>query len=56
MLIFPILILAKTQITKPAGAATTTALPKTNKVRSRTDLTITFPICGFLYGGNSNVK
>ena len=40
----------------PTGAATDIALPSTNRVLSKRDLTITFPICGFLYGGNSNIK
>ena len=40
----------------PAGAATAIALPNTNNVLSNIDLTITFPICGFLYGGSSNIN
>ena len=32
---------------KIPGAATATALPKTNRVRSNKERTITFPICGF---------
>ena len=32
------------------------ALPSTNNVLSNIDLTITCPICGFLYGGSSNTK
>lgn len=28
----------------------------TNRVLSNIDLTITFPICGFLYGGSSNIN
>ncbi len=44
------------QITSPAGAATLTALPKTNRVRSRIERTITLPICGLRYGGSSSVK
>ena len=43
-------------INKPAGAATTIALPKTNKVLSKIDLIIVFPICGVRYGGSSRVK
>ena len=43
------------QIIIPAGAATAIALPKTNKVLSKIERTITFPICGFLYGGSSNI-
>lgn len=46
----------KSHITSPIGAATTIALPRTYKVLSNIDLTITFPICGFLYGGSSNIK
>lgn len=52
----PILMFANNQITIPTGAATLTALPNTNKVLSKSDLTITFPIWGFLYGGSSNIK
>ena len=44
------------QITNPAGAATLIALPRTNKVLSNIDLTITLPICGFLYGGISKTN
>lgn len=40
----------------PMGAATIIALPKTFNVLSKIDLTITFPICGFLNGGNSNTN
>ena len=43
-------------MTKPAGAATDMALPNTNNVLSKIDLITIFPICGFLYGGNSNTK
>ena len=43
-------------MTKPAGAATDIALPNTNSVLSKIDLITIFPICGFLYGGNSNTK
>ena len=32
------------------------ALPNTNSVLSKIERTNTFPICGFLYGGNSNTK
>ena len=32
------------------------ALPRTNKVLSKIDLTITFPYWGLLYGGNSSVN
>ncbi len=49
-------IFAKSQITIPIGAATETALAKTNKVLSSKDLTKILPICGFLYGGSSNIK
>ena len=48
--------LAISQITRPAGAATAAALPSTNSVLSRTERTITFPICGLRYGGSSRVK
>ena len=40
----------------PAGAATTIALPSTNRVLSSNDLIITFPHCGVRYGGSSNVN
>ena len=40
----------------PAGAATAIALPNTNKVLSKNELTIILPNCGFLYGGNSNAN
>ena len=49
--IFPII-----QIIIPAGSATVIALPKTNNVLSNIERISTFPICGFLYGGNSNIK
>ena len=51
-----ILILAMIQIIAPAGRATSTALPRINKVLSNMDLIITFIICGFLYGGSSKVN
>lgn len=38
------MIFAISQIIRPAGIATTTALPKTNSVRSKIDLTMIFPI------------
>ena len=44
------------QIIAPAGAATATALPKTNKVLSNSERTIVFKICGFLYGGSSSTN
>ena len=50
------LTFAISHIKAPAGAATETALPKTKRVRSKIERTITFPICGFLYGGISSVK
>ena len=40
----------------PAGAATTTALPSTNKVLSSIERTITLQNLGLLYGGSSNMK
>lgn len=52
----PASTLASSHMTSPAGAATTTARPRTNNVLSNIERTITFPICGRLYGGNSNVK
>lgn len=55
MLASPTVIFAINHIIKPAGAATAAALPKTNSVRSKIERTITFPTCGFLYGGNSRV-
>ena len=56
MLISPIEIFANNQITIPIGAATEIALANTNKVLSSKDLTIIFPIWGFLYGGSSNIN
>ena len=47
---------AKIQITHPAGAETNTALDRTERVLSKTERTIIFPICGFLYGGSSNTN
>ena len=41
-------IFAASQIISPAGAATAAARPKTNSVRSKTERTITLPICGRL--------
>ena len=52
----PTVILENNHITIPAGIAITADLLNTYNVLSNTDLTITFPICGFLYGGNSNIK
>ena len=40
----------------PAGAATTIALPNTNKVLSKIELIIIFPNSGFLYGGSSSIN
>ena len=51
-----ICIFAKSHITNPAGMATTTALPNTNKVLSKIDRIKIFPNCGFLYGGSSSVN
>ena len=56
ILISPMFIFANNHITRPAGAATATALPSTNKVLSNIDLISTCPICGFLYGGSSNTN
>ena len=42
----PAVTFAKIHITIPAGAATLTALPSTNKVRSNTERIIVLPICG----------
>ena len=56
MLTPPAVIFAISQMTSPAGAATAAALPRTKSVRSNTDRTSTFPICGFRYGGSSSVK
>ena len=47
---------AKSQITRPAGAATLIALPNTNKVLSKIDLIKIFPNWGLLYGGSSKIK
>ena len=44
--ISPTVIFAISQIKSPAGAATMTALPRTNSVRSKTERTITLPIWG----------
>ena len=44
------------QIKSPAGAATNTALPRTNRVLSNIERIITFPIWGRLYGGNSKIN
>jgi hypothetical protein len=41
---------------RPAGAATITALPRTNKVLSKIERTITFLKSGILYGGSSSEK
>lgn len=49
-------ILLINHIISPAGIAITIALPNTKKVLSKIDLTITFTICGFLYGGNSKIN
>lgn len=50
------MIFANNHIIIPTGAATDIALPSTNRVLSKRDLIITFPICGFLYGGSSKIK
>ena len=52
----PTEILAISQMMSPAGAATTIARPRTNRVLAKIERTITFPICGFRYGGSSSVK
>ena len=39
----PTVRLARSQITRPAGAATATARPRTNRVRSKMERTMTFP-------------
>ena len=52
----PTLILENSHITIPAGAAIEIALPSTNKVLSNKERINILPICGVLYGGNSNVK
>lgn len=49
-------ILANSQMTNPAGAATDMALPSTNNVLSKMDLTTIFPTWGFLYGDNSSTN
>lgn len=56
MVVPPIETFANSHITIPTGAATAIALPKTKRVLSRSDLTNTFPICGFLYGGSSKIN
>ncbi len=45
-LMSPIITFAMIQIRRPAGMAMITALPSTNRVRSKIERTITFPICG----------
>ena len=45
-------MLLSPHIKKPAGTATTTALPSTKRVLSKIDLIITFPICGVGIGGD----
>ena len=52
----PIWRFARTQIIRPAGAATATALFKTNKVLSKIDLTTTSVTLGIRYGGSSSVN
>lgn len=52
----PILTFANSQIIIPAGTATVTARPSTNAVRSKSERTSIFKICGFLYGGISKVN
>lgn len=52
----PTEMFAIAHMTSPAGAATMTALPNTNRVRSKIERTMTLPICGRLYGGSSSVK
>ena len=49
-------IFANNQMTRPAGAATQIALPKTNKVRSKRERIKIFPNWGLRKGGNSNTK
>lgn len=56
MLMLPIVMFAISHIIRPAGAATLIALPRTNNVRSNSDLIIILPIWGFLYGGSSSIK
>ena len=48
--------LAINHIKRPAGAATDTARPSTNKVRSNIERTITLPTWGTRYGGSSSAK
>lgn len=52
----PRFVFARIHINNPAGAATTIALPNTKRVLSQIERTMTFPICGFLYGGSSKVN
>lgn len=47
---------AASQIIMPAGAATAAALPRTKRVLSKIERTMTFKTCGFLYGGISRVN
>ena len=52
----PTVILLISHIISPAGTAAIIARESTNSVRSKTDRTITFIICGRRYGGNSSEK
>lgn len=49
----PTVIFARHQIISPAGAAITTARPRTKRVLSKTERTITLPICGRRKAGSS---
>lgn len=49
-------MLANNQMTRPAGAATQIALPRTNNVRSKRERIRIFPNWGLRKGGNSNTK
>ena len=52
----PIYVLDNNHIISPIGAATTIALPRIYNFLSNMDLIITFPILGFLKGGNSRTN
>ena len=47
---------AVSHISRPAGAATAAARPRTKRVRSKIERIMTLPICGLRYGGSSRVK
>ena len=56
MVVSPRVMLASSQMTPPAGAATATARASTNTVRSSRERTTTCPTRGRRKGGNSRAK